>query len=62
MRLPSQRRALGALFLVLALFFAGITWAAAAAGVWPVALAAGVLGAWLGALAVGALRRPRVSE
>ena len=62
MRLPSQRRALGALFLLLFLFFAGITWAAAVAAVWPVALAAAALALWLGTLALSALRRPRASR
>ena len=62
MRLPSQRRALGALFLLLFVFFAGIAWAALAAGVWPVAVAAAALGVWIGTLAAGALRRRRPSR
>ena len=57
MRAPSQRRALGALFLVLAVAFVGIAVAAGDAGVWVVALAAGALGIWLGSLAVRALGR-----
>jgi Flp pilus assembly protein TadB len=61
-RAPSQRRALGALFLFLVVFFAGLAWAAATAGVWPVALAAAVLGAWLASLSLGLLRRRRASE
>ena len=59
MRLPSQRRALGLLFLALAVFFAGIAWAAAVAGPWPVAVAATVLGIWLAVLGVDALRTRR---
>lgn len=47
MRAPSQRRALGALFLVLSALFAGIAVAGVRAGVWPVAIASAVLGAWL---------------
>jgi hypothetical protein len=53
---PSQRRALGALFLLLAALFAGIAVAAVAARVWVVAFAAIVLAAWLGGMAVRALR------
>jgi hypothetical protein len=54
-RAPSQRRALGALFLVLFLFFAGIAAAAFEAGVWPVAAAAAALALWLSTLAGRAL-------
>ena len=61
MRLPSQRRALGVLFVLLFLVFAAIAWAAAVAGVWPVAVAAGALGIWIGTLAAAALRRRRAS-
>ena len=57
MRAPSQRRALGALFLVLAAAFAGIAVTAAGAGVWIVAVAAGVLAAWLVGMSGRALRR-----
>jgi hypothetical protein len=53
---PSQRRALGALFILLAALFAGIAVAAVAARVWVVAFAAIVLAAWLGGMAVRALR------
>ena len=53
----SHRRALGALFLVLTLAFAGIAAAAARAGVWIVALAAAALSVWMGGMAAGALRR-----
>ena len=56
MRAPSQRRALGALFLVLALGFAGITVAAARAEQWVIAAASAALAAWLGGLALRALR------
>jgi hypothetical protein len=60
-RPPGQRRALGALFLVLALVLAGIAAAAAAAarheaGLLVIAFAAGALAAWLGLLAFRALR------
>jgi hypothetical protein len=57
---PSQRSALGALFLVLACAFAGIAYAAAvadASGGWVIAIAAGALALWLGTLAVRAFRR-----
>jgi hypothetical protein len=58
-RAPSQRRALGVLFVALFLLFAGIAWAAAVAGVWPIAAAAAVLGLWLATLGIGALRPRR---
>lgn len=57
MKAPSQRRALGALFLVLASAFTGIAAAAASAGVWVVAVAAAVLGLWLLSMSVRALRK-----
>jgi hypothetical protein len=60
--MPSQRRALGALFAFLALGFAGIAAAAIASGsgarAWVVGLAAAAIGVWLASLAVRALRRP----
>jgi Flp pilus assembly protein TadB len=59
---PSQRRALGVLFLGLFLLFAGVAWAAAVAGVWPVAVAAAVLGLWLASLGVTALRPRRTQQ
>ena len=59
MRAPSQRPALGALFLVLTIVFAGITYAAATSGVWVVAIAAAVLAAWLAQMAWRGLKRPR---
>ena len=56
MAAPSQRRALGALFLVLTAGFAFIAVSALAAGVWVVGLAAGALAAWLSTLAWRGLR------
>jgi hypothetical protein len=53
---PSQRRALGALFLVLAISVAGIAWAAAAAEEWIIAAAAAVIALWLAFMAIRALR------
>jgi hypothetical protein len=57
---PSQRTALGALFLLLALAFAGIAYGSIAAGRgaggWVIGLAAAVLAAWLASLAFRALR------
>jgi hypothetical protein len=56
----SQRRALGALFLLLAAAFAGVAYAGANAGAaagWIVAAAAGVLALWLAGLSFRALRR-----
>ncbi|MBA3347936.1 MAG: hypothetical protein H0T13_05190 [Actinobacteria bacterium] len=52
-----QRHALGLLFVVLALSFAGIALAAARAGEWVVAFAAAALGAWLATMAARGLRR-----
>ena len=43
MAAPSQRRALGALFLLLAVGFAGIAWAAGAAGQWIILAAAAAI-------------------
>ena len=58
--MPSQRRALGALFGFLALGFAGIAAAAIASGsgarAWVVALAAAAIGVWMASLAFRALR------
>ena len=59
MRAPSQRRALGVLFLALALTFAGIAYAAAVASQWFVAVPAGVIALWIATLAVSALRGAR---
>ena len=55
----SHRRPLGALFLVLALMFAGIAAAAVEGRVWVVAFAGAVLALWLGGMAVRALRSPQ---
>jgi hypothetical protein len=61
---PSQRRALGTLFLVLALMFVGIAFAAGLAAaregrveLWAIAGAAAAIGLWIGSVGVGALRR-----
>ncbi len=56
-RAPSQRHALGVLFTVLALGFAGVAAAAAKASVWVVAVAGLALAAWLGSLARQSLKR-----
>jgi hypothetical protein len=50
-----QRRALGTLFLLLALLFAGIAYAAIAAEVWPIGAAAVALALWIGSLGARAL-------
>ena len=57
----SQRRALGALFLFLAVLFAGIAYAAVLAGVWVIAAAGVALALWIGSFALRALvvRRAR---
>jgi hypothetical protein len=52
----SHRRALGALFLVLAIALAGVSWTAAAADQWIIAAAAGVIAFWLAVMAIRALR------
>ena len=52
-----QRRALGTLFLVLAILFAGIAFEAFYAGVWPIGLAAAALAMWIATLAFRGLRR-----
>jgi hypothetical protein len=58
---PSQRRALGALFLLLAVAFAGVAAAAmiaqAGARSWVIGLAAAALALWLLGLAARALDR-----
>jgi hypothetical protein len=56
----SQRRALGALFLVLAIFFAGIAFSAFAAEdrtVWVVGVASGAVALWLASASFRNLRR-----
>jgi hypothetical protein len=61
-RPPSQRRALGALFLLLAIALAGVAVEAGGAaldsqpGLFVIAVAAGALALWLAALAVRSLR------
>jgi len=57
----TQRRALGALFLLLALAFAGVAFAAgygagSEVGRWVIVLAALALAAWLATMALRALR------
>jgi hypothetical protein len=56
MRAPSQRRALGALFLLITIFFVGVAASAYEAEVWVVVVAAGALALWMGTMAVRALR------
>ena len=56
MRPQAQRRALGALFLVLAALFAGIAVAGTNAGVWPVAIAGAALAVWMIGLVARAWR------
>ena len=52
----SQRRALGLLFLVLALGFVWIAYASAGAGPWVIAAAAAALGGWMLTMSVRLLR------
>ena len=56
---PGQRRAQGALFAFLTVFFAGITAAAFDARVWVIVVAGAALTLWLGSLAVRTLRAAR---
>ena len=56
MAAPSQRRSLGALFLLLTAAFAGIAFAAVHAYRWVIAAAAAALALWLAALTARALR------
>ena len=53
---PSQRRALGALFLLLTAIMAGIAWAAYKADQWVILIAAAVIAAWMGTLVIRAWR------
>ena len=53
---PSQRRALGALFLLLTAIMAGIAWAAYKADLWVILVAAVVLAACLATLVFRAWR------
>jgi len=55
-RAPTQRRALGALFLLLALAFGGIAFAAGAAEEWIIVGAAAAIALWLAAMAFRGLR------
>jgi hypothetical protein len=55
--MPSQRHALGLLFLVLTLGFGLVALAAGQAGVWPVALAAAALGGWMATMSIRLLKR-----
>jgi hypothetical protein len=50
-----QRRALGTLFLFLAVLFAGIGYAAVVAGVWVIAAAGIALALWIGTFGLRAL-------
>jgi hypothetical protein len=56
-----SRRALGTLFLLLAVLFAGIAYAAVVAGVWVIAVASVALAVWIGSFGLRALvvRRAR---
>jgi hypothetical protein len=56
MRSPSQRGALGLLFLLLGFAFGGVAYAAAVASQWVIVGAALVLALWLEGLAVRAFR------
>ncbi len=61
MKAPSQRRALGALFSLIAVFFVGIAATAFEAAreestLWVVVVAAAALGLWMASMAVKALR------
>ena len=56
MAAPAQRRALGALFLILAVSFAGIAFAAGTAKEWIIVGAAGAIALWMVGLAVRGLR------
>ena len=52
----SQRHALGLLFLVLAVGFAGIALAAGREGIWVIAVAAAALAGWMGTTSFRLLR------
>jgi hypothetical protein len=56
MAAPSQRRALGALFLLLTAMLAGITYAAYRADQWVIVVTAGVLAAWMASLVLRSWR------
>jgi hypothetical protein len=55
----SQRRALGTLFVLLAVLFGGIAYAAIVAGVWVIGAAAVILALWIGTLGLRALLAKR---
>jgi hypothetical protein len=55
--MPSQRHALGLLFLFLALGFGLIALAAGREGVWVVAFAAAALGGWMATMSIRLLKR-----
>ncbi len=55
--MPSQRHALGLLFLVLALGFGLIALAAGRAGVWVVTFAAAAIGGWMATMSIRLLKR-----
>ena len=57
MAAPAQRRALGALFVVLTIVFGGVAAAAANAGQWVIAAAAAALAVWMAGLALRAIAR-----
>ena len=52
----SQRRGLGALFLLLTAVMVGIAWAAYTAEQWIILVAAGVIAAWMATLVLRAWR------
>ena len=52
----SQRRGLGALFLLLTAVMVGIAWAAYRAEQWIILVAAGVIAAWMATLVLRAWR------
>ena len=53
---PSQRRSLGALFLILSAVFAGIAFGAAYAHAWVIVAAAAAIALWLVSLTIRMLR------
>jgi hypothetical protein len=60
MRAPPQRRALGALFLLITIFFVGVAASAFEAArdeswIWVIVLAASALAVWMGSMAFRAL-------
>ena len=59
MAAPAQRRAQGALFAFLTVFFAGIAAAAYTARAWVIAVGAAVLTLWMAGLAIRMFRAAR---